>query len=218
MRDLSKPSLSLTRRTLMLGAAGGALSACAPDPYAREVGSHIDEGGFGTATAHNLLIQTGQLDYAVILGERFAREVPNTVTFAFDSAELDAGAQQVLIAQAAWMRRFPELAFRVFGHTDLVGSERYNRGLGLRRARVAAAFIVRQGVDRGRVEGVISNGETQPLIPTPDRERQNRRAVTEVSGFVQNHPRVLNGEYAAIVHRQYVESADRNSNVPTGSF
>ncbi|MCA2013073.1 OmpA family protein [Pararhodobacter sp. CCB-MM2] len=217
MRDLSKSSLSLTRRTLMMGAAGGALSACTGG-YGPELGSHLDEGGFGTATAHNILIQTGQLDYAVILGERFAREVPNTITFAFDSAELDAGAQQVLMAQAAWMRRFPELAFRVFGHTDLVGSERYNRGLGLRRARAAAAFIVRQGISRSRVQGVITNGETQPLIPTPDRERQNRRAVTEVSGFVQNHPRVLNGEYALIVHRQYVESADRNTNVPAGSF
>lgn len=216
MTETATPAFALSRRTLLLGAAGTTLAACSGG--GAELGSHLDEGGFGTPTAHNLLIQTGQLDYAIILGERFAREVPNTVTFAFDSAELDAGAQQVLIAQAQWMARFPELAFRVFGHTDLVGSERYNRGLGLRRARAAASFIVRQGISRARVEGVISNGETQPLIPTPERERQNRRAVTEVSGFVQNHPRVLNGEYAAIVHRQYVESADRNSNVPAGNF
>ncbi len=41
------------------------------------------------------------------------------------------------------------------------------------------------------------------------RERRNRRAVTEVSGFVKTHPAVLNGKYAQIVFREYVGSAVR---------
>ncbi|GAB1377620.1 OmpA family protein [Pararhodobacter sp.] len=204
----------ISRRLLLLGVSAGALSACSGAYTAAEVGSDLDEGGFGTPTANNILIHTGQLDYVVALAERFAREVPNTVTFAFDSATLDPAAQYILAQQARWMRQFPEVTFRVFGHTDLVGSERYNQGLGLRRARAAASFIVRQGISRRRVEAVVSNGETQPLIPTPDRERQNRRAVTEVSGFVQDNARILNGEYARVVHREYVESAVREPNTP----
>jgi len=204
----------ISRRALMLGLTGGALTACSGAYLGPEVGSELDEGGFGTPTAHNVLIHTGQLDYAVMLAERFAREVPNTVTFDFDSATLDAAAQQVLIRQARWMQHFPEVAFRVFGHTDLVGSERYNRGLGLRRARAVVAFMSRQGISSRRVEAVVSNGETQPLIPTPDRERQNRRAVTEVSGFVQGNPMVLNGQYAEIIRRDYVESAVRDHGTP----
>jgi hypothetical protein len=31
--------------------------------------------------------------------------------------------------------------------------------------------------------------------------------VTEVSGFVQRHPAILNGKYAQIIHREYVASA-----------
>ncbi|WP_370205888.1 OmpA family protein [Pararhodobacter marinus] len=201
----------ISRRALLLGLAGGALAAC---DTTGEVGAFIDEGAFGTPTAHNLLIQTGQLDYAVILAERFAREVPNTVNFAFDSAQLDEAARFVLMRQASWMAQFPELAFRVFGHTDLVGSERYNQGLGLRRARAVASYLVSLGISRRRVQAVVSNGETQPLIPTPARERENRRAVTEVSGFVQNHPRILNGDYAHVVHREYVESAVRAPDSP----
>ncbi|MGB0914141.1 MAG: OmpA family protein, partial [Phaeobacter italicus] len=50
-------------------------------------------------------------------------------------------------------------------------------------------------------------GETQPLIPTSDRERRNRRTVTEVSGFLKRHPTVLDGKYAQIIYREYVESA-----------
>ena len=45
------------------------------------------------------------------------------------------------------------------------------------------------------------------MIYTQDRERRNRRTVTEVSGFVENHPTVLQGKYAEIVFREYVESA-----------
>ncbi|MCW1934649.1 OmpA family protein [Pararhodobacter zhoushanensis] len=179
-----------------------------------EVGSNVDEGAFGNPTAHNLLIMTGQLDYAVDLAERFEREVPSTVNFAFDSAQLDGEAQVTLRRQAAWIRQFPEVRFRVFGNTDLVGSEAYNRGLGLRRARAVVAFLIRNGVSRSRVEAVASNGETQPLIPTQNRERQNRRAVTQVSGFVQDHPLILNGEYALIVHREYVQSATRDPAIP----
>lgn len=214
MTALSKHGWQISRRALMLGLTGGTLAACARVYTGPELGNELDEGGFGTPTAHNLLIQTGQLDYAVMLAERFAREVPNTVTFDFDSARLDAGAESILMRQAQWMRQFPELAFRVFGHTDLVGSERYNQGLGLRRARAVATFLTRQGISRARVQAVVSNGETQPLIPTQERERQNRRAVTEVSGFVQNNPMVLNGQYAAIIHRDYVESAVRAADTP----
>lgn len=214
MDGLRSKSLVISRRALMLGLTGGALSACAGAYSAPEIGADLDEGGFGTPTAHNLLIQTGQLDWVMLLAERFAREVPNTVTFAFDSARLDATAQQILMQQAAWIRRFPEVTFRVFGHTDLVGTERYNASLGLRRARAAASFLVSQGIRRARVEAVVTNGETQPLIPTPDRERQNRRAVTEVSGFVQDDPRIMNGAYAQVVYRQYVESAVRDHTVP----
>lgn len=197
--------MQVSRRALMIGLAAAPLAACGT--VGPEAGSVIDEGGFGNPTAHNLLVQTGQLPYVIDLAERFAAEVPNTVTFEFGSASLDGVAQATLRQQANWIRQFPEVTFRVFGHTDLVGSEAYNRALGLRRARAVVAFLVRNGASRSRLEAVVSEGETQPLIPTPERERQNRRAVTEVSGFLQSHPIIMNGQYAAVIHREYVESA-----------
>ncbi|GAB4263952.1 MAG: OmpA family protein [Pararhodobacter sp.] len=196
--------MHVSRRALMLGLAAAPLAACSTD---HELGAQIDEGGFGNPTAHNILVQTGQLPFVIDLAERFAAEVPDTVYFAFGSARLDGAAEAVLRRQADWIRQFPEVTFRVFGHTDLVGSEAYNRRLGLQRARTVVAFLVRNGVSRSRLEAVISEGETQPVIQTPDRERRNRRAVTVVSGFLQNHPMITNGQYAAVVHREYVESA-----------
>jgi len=162
---------------------------------------------FGEATLNNAAVMSGERSFAIQLASRFAKEVPTTINFDFDSARLDETARAVLDQQAHWIKQFPEVRFRVFGHTDAVGSNAYNRALGLRRARAAVNYLVSRGISRSRLEAVISHGETQPLIPTPERERRNRRTVTEVSGFLKRHPSVLDGKYAQIIYREYLESA-----------
>jgi peptidoglycan-associated lipoprotein len=172
-----------------------------------EAGSGLDQGSFGEATANNAAYHTGEKIYVIDLAERFAREVPDTVNFAFNSATLDPQARAALDRQAAFIRKFPEVRFRVYGHTDLVGSPAYNRSLGLRRAQAVVSYLSSRGIGRARLEAVVSYGETRPVVNTQDRERRNRRTVTEVSGFVQDHPLILNGKYAEVIWRGYVESA-----------
>ena len=99
------------------------------------------------------------------------------------------------------------MRFRVYGYTDLVGTAGYNKALGMRRAQTVVNFLVSQGISRSRLEAVVSFGKTHPLVFTQGPERANRRAVTEVSGFVQSSKLVLNGKYAAIIFREYVNSA-----------
>lgn len=199
----------------------GALTACSSNDdvvftqFFRPAGTLVDTGQFGNATQNNLAIQTGERQYTLDLANRFASEVLTTVNFAFNSAELDAGARDVLREQALWIRQFPEIHFRVYGHTDAVGSNSYNKRLGLRRARAVVHFLISQGISRDRLEAVVSFGETQPLIVTQGRERRNRRTVTEVSGFVQGHPLVLDGKYAQIIYRDYVASAKAESDLRT---
>ncbi|MFV2051708.1 OmpA family protein [Aliiroseovarius sp. YM-037] len=205
-----------TIKSILAIAGVATLAGCAPGTFGqfyRESGSVIDRGNFGNASMNNMMIQTGQRGYAIELGNRFANEVPTMVNFAFDSTVLDASARATLDRQAAWIRQFPEIQFRVFGHTDLVGSNAYNRNLGLRRAQTVVRYLVSRGVSGSRLQAVSSLGETQPLIPTQNRERRNRRTVTEVSGFVQNHPMVLNGKYAQVIFREYVDSATEFTSV-----
>lgn len=113
----------------------------------------------------------------------FAAETQDTVTFAFDRAGLDSNARKALKTQAKWLKEHPGIRMTIIGHTDLVGSERYNDGLGLRRARAALNYLVRQGVKRARLEAIESKGESEPVVQTEDKERRNRRAITTVSGF-----------------------------------
>jgi peptidoglycan-associated lipoprotein len=99
--------------------------------------------------------------------------------------------------------------FRVFGHTDLVGSAGYNQALGLRRAQAVVAYLSQHGVSRSRLEAVVSYGKTRPIVQTNAAEERNRRTVTEVSGFVDSNPLILDGKYAAVIYREYVRSATR---------
>ncbi len=171
--------------------------------FDQELGAEVDKGTFGNATMNNTLLQTGQLEYTVALAQRFAAEVPDTVTFAFNSAQLTGEAMAILDKQANFIKQFPEVRFKVFGHTDLVGGQGYNYNLGLRRANAVVNYMVGKGISRSRLEAVVSYGKSRPIIQTNDPEQRNRRTVTEVSGFVKNHPLVLNGKYAAIIWRTY---------------
>ncbi|NOD77099.1 MULTISPECIES: OmpA family protein [unclassified Ruegeria] len=183
-----------------------AVAACT-----REAGYEIDAGTFGNATLNNIQVQNGELTYAQILSRRFAADVPSQVNFAFNSSQLDASAQRILLQQADWIKQFPEARFRVYGHTDAVGSTSYNKSLGMRRAQAVVSFLERQGISRSRLEAVVSFGKAQPLIATQERDRRNRRTVTEVSGFVDGNRQLLDGKYAEVIYREYVESATARS-------
>ncbi len=188
-----------------------ALAGCGTSgtTWDKELGSEVDKGQFGNATMNNVLIQTGQIEYTVALAERFNAEVEDTINFEFNSSELTSEARTILKRQADFIRQFPEVRFRVYGHTDLVGSAGYNQRLGLRRAQAAVAYLSSLGVSKSRLEAVVSYGKTRPIVQTNQPEVRNRRTVTEVSGFVESHPLVLNGKYAAIIWREYVNSATR---------
>ncbi|MCM2560614.1 OmpA family protein [Lutimaribacter sp. EGI FJ00015] len=195
-----------------------ALTACserqmANSSFWREAGVLHSNADFGNSTMNNIMYQNGERSYAVDLSNRFAREVPSMVNFAFNSAVLDETARANLRRQADWIRQFPEVRFRVYGHTDKVGSNYYNKRLGLRRARAVVHYLTSLGVDRSRLEAVVSYGETQPLVVTEGRERRNRRTVTEVSGFLKRHPTVMDGKYAEVIYREYVASAEPTSNL-----
>ncbi len=199
---------SLTSRLIAAISALALLAACDPAQLeGHEAGKIATDRNFGYATQNNYLIHTGQKSYVADLAARFNREVPDTINFEFNSAAIDPQARQILDQQASFIRQFPEVTFRVYGHTDKVGSQAYNKRLGLRRAQAVVAYFAARGISTSRLEALVSYGETRPLVATNDRERRNRRTVTEVSGFVADNPLILDGKYAEVIYREYVASA-----------
>lgn len=181
-----------------------AVSGCMMEP----AGKMANEQSFANATTDNQIMQVAYLEpgeMLQLLEDRFREEVPTMINFAFDESTLDGEAMGVLRQQAEWIKRWPMVRFKVYGHTDKVGTNAYNDALGMRRARAAVNYLVSQGVPRGRLIAVVSKGETEPLINTEDRERLNRRTVTMVAGFVKGwRGDDFDGKVAARIYNAYV--------------
>lgn len=205
----------MRRSLLAIAVLAPALSACGNFG----AGAANQEAGlqrnafFGDAIMNNTLVATGERDPLAILAQRFGGEVPDTVTFAFDSAEITPEARGVLDLQANWMRRFPDLGFRVYGHADAPGTGAYNERLGRARAQAVVRYLASRGVSPDRLEALVSYGERRPAVPGAGREEANRRVVTEVSHFMDDPGTRMDGKYGIAVYESYIDSAQPDPSV-----
>lgn len=102
--------------------------------------------------------------------------------FEFGSDEFRPEAQAVLYADSVktYLELNPAKRLTIIGHTDHIGTEKYNEDLGLRRAKSAQEYFRELGVET--VIEVASKGETEPVAPNqvkgkdnPDGRQKNRR-------------------------------------------
>jgi outer membrane protein OmpA-like peptidoglycan-associated protein len=98
------------------------------------------------------------------------------VPFAFDSADILPNAKAQLDAIAAGIRMLPATQKVVIeGHTDAIGTERYNDSLSQRRAQSVRRYLVAtHGIDGSRLEAV-GKGQRDPLPGTDPNAGENRR-------------------------------------------
>ena len=74
-----------------------------------------------------------------------------TVYFGAGSAILGPPARTVLAAQAAWLRRHPEVVVRVEGYGDTGDTRDHALAVGARRAEEARSYLVLLGVPAAQV-------------------------------------------------------------------
>ena len=113
-----------------------------------------------------------------------ALEAGDRVFFGYDQYNLSSAAQNTLRAQAAWLRKFPNVSVTVEGHCDERGTREYNLALGDRRANSVKDYLVSQGIAPSRI-ATISYGKERP-IATCSAEScwgKNRRGMTVVNTF-----------------------------------
>ncbi len=106
------------------------------------------------------------------------------VFFDFDKSNLTEKAQEVVAeaVKATKVEACGLVKVMVTGHTDTVGSDKYNMKLSVRRAEAVKDEMVREGMD-GAAIAIDGKGFHDPLVPTGPgvREPQNRRAVIDLS-------------------------------------
>lgn len=84
--------------------------------------------------------------------------------FGFDKYKLNGDAVAELDSVIATLKEHPEFdVVVVTGHTDRIGSEKYNQKLSERRAEAVKAHLVSHDIDANRVRAV-GKGELQPLV------------------------------------------------------
>lgn len=96
--------------------------------------------------------------------------------FDFDKYNLRPDAVQALQAALPQLTKNKTKRIEIAGHTDSVGTEEYNMGLGTRRANSVYDYLVQQGIDASRLR-VKSYGESKPVADNKTKagRAQNRR-------------------------------------------
>src|SRR5919106_975790 len=97
------------------------------------------------------------------------------INFEFNSHILTDGYPS-LLRLAELLQKHPDYKVRLEGHADVIGSNRYNERLGLRRAETVKAFLVKYGARDNQIT-TATFGETQPKVGDRSKEARfmNRR-------------------------------------------
>ncbi len=104
--------------------------------------------------------------------------VLNNVLFDFDKAVLKPEGKAEVDKAVAEMKAHTGDTVALEGHTCDIGDEKYNLGLGQRRADAVKKYMVEQGIAETRIT-TKSLGETQPAVPNDSNANRklNRRTV-----------------------------------------
>ncbi len=96
--------------------------------------------------------------------------------FKFNSADLDDGTEHFLNDLSKTLEEDPHLSIKIIGHTDNVGSEKFNQRLSVKRAETVKKFLLKTGISQARIT-VDGKGMRQPLTDneTEEEKATNRR-------------------------------------------
>ncbi len=89
------------------------------------------------------------------------------IYFDFNTADIRDDAAETLKKNVEWFKQNPGIKVRVEGNTDITGTEKYNMGLGHKRANAAKAYFIKLGID-GALLQTTSYGDTKPICPEKD--------------------------------------------------
>ena len=119
------------------------------------------------------------------------REFPTIIVFFdFDKTNVKAEFDAKLGTYIEFMKEFGKLDFVIEGHTDAMGSNRYNDGLSLRRSQQVIDYLVREGIENPRLEK-SGKGENEPMAPneySDGRDNPQGRALNRRVEFHIKNP------------------------------
>jgi len=103
------------------------------------------------------------------------------VLFDFDKTAIKPDGAKILDRLVEFLNQNPDKRVELEGHTDWIGTERYNQGLSERRAASVKNYLVKKGINLNRIT-TRGFGETKPIADnkTRDGRAKNRRVEVKV--------------------------------------
>jgi outer membrane protein OmpA-like peptidoglycan-associated protein len=110
------------------------------------------------------------------VGDNITLNMPSSITFALNSADLNAGFYNALDGVSMVLKEYNKTVVEVAGHTDSSGSDQYNQALSQRRAQAVASYLSSHGVQNQRLI-TVGAGEAHPIASNDSEQGRaaNRR-------------------------------------------
>ncbi|MBX2818945.1 MAG: OmpA family protein [Rhodothermaceae bacterium] len=115
------------------------------------------------------------------VGEGIQITFDSAILFEVNSYTLSKSSQDNLSKLASSLNEYPNTELMIAGHTDSSGPEEYNQKLSEQRADAAATFLLKEGVQGGRLS-IVGHGESQPVADNDSNfgRQQNRRVEVAI--------------------------------------
>lgn len=122
------------------------------------------------------------------IGEGIRVTFDSGILFAFDSSELEETARGNLTDFKDSLEEYPNTEVLVVGHTDSTGDDAYNQALSERRANAAGSYLLRQGLEPGRLR-TEGRGEREPRASNDSESGRQMNRRVEVAIFASEEYR-----------------------------
>ena len=113
----------------------------------------------------------------VKVDERGCWTMEQTYLFDFDKAEVKPEFFPLLDHIAKVMKDNPKMTVELEGHTDSIGTEKYNQGLSERRAKAIQNALIKRTMADAMLLKAVGYGESKPIMTNDSKEgrAKNRR-------------------------------------------
>jgi outer membrane protein OmpA-like peptidoglycan-associated protein len=101
------------------------------------------------------------------------------IQFDFDRSDLQSDNRELLSRIAGVLLTAKGYSIYVYGHTDDVGTDEYNRGLSERRARAVRDYLVKAGLDSGIIT-TRGYGKSSPRLRSTSAEARAKNRRVEI--------------------------------------
>lgn len=114
-------------------------------------------------------------------GQNLKLIMPGNITFASNLANINSNFYPILDSIGVVFKEFNDTSINISGYTDSTGSDTHNQLLSERRASSVASYVVRTGVNHGRIQS-RGFGERFPVASNDNAmgRSQNRRVEINI--------------------------------------